>query len=126
MEQTRGQCSGDAGTSRELLAFCRLRHCRGNAWPVADLVSQGQEEARWTFMPSDSWEPWEDKRLRFLELAAEAIRSAAQSRTPFKRNGYIDIAHAWLELADGPDPRNGDGGSPVHDIFWEQAPGCDD
>jgi hypothetical protein len=37
--------------------------------------------------------------MRYLELAAEAIRSAAQSNTPEMRKAYLSIAYSWMELA---------------------------
>ena len=43
-------------------------------------------------------EPWE-RRVRYLELAAEAIRSAAQSTAPEMRKAYLSIAYSWMELA---------------------------
>ena len=43
-------------------------------------------------------EPWE-RRVRYLELAAEAIRAAAQSHTPEMRKAYLSIAYSWMELA---------------------------
>jgi hypothetical protein len=43
-------------------------------------------------------EPWQ-RRMRYLELAAEAIRSAAQSNTPEMRKAYLSIAYSWMELA---------------------------
>ena len=49
-------------------------------------------------------EPWE-RRVRYLELAAEAIRSAAQSTAPEMRKAYLSIAYSWMELARETDPR---------------------
>ena len=43
-------------------------------------------------------EPWE-RRVRYLELAAEAIRFAAQSIAPEMRKAYLSIAYSWMDLA---------------------------
>ena len=43
-------------------------------------------------------EPWE-RRVKYLELAAEAIRAAAQSTAPEMRKAYLSIAYSWMELA---------------------------
>ena len=55
-------------------------------------------------MQGTSPEPWQ-RRMRYLELAAEAIRSAAQSNTPEMRNAYLSIAYSWMELARDIEPR---------------------
>jgi hypothetical protein len=49
-------------------------------------------------------EPWE-RRVRYLELAAEAIRCAAQSTAPEMRKAYLSIAYSWMELARETEPR---------------------
>ena len=49
-------------------------------------------------------EPWQ-RRIRYLELAAEAIRAAAQSHTPEMRKAYISIAYSWMELARDVEPK---------------------
>jgi hypothetical protein len=43
-------------------------------------------------------EPWQ-RRMRYLELAADAIRAAAQSNTPEMRKAYLSIAYSWMEMA---------------------------
>jgi len=49
-------------------------------------------------------EPWE-RRVKYLELAAEAIRCAAQSGAPEMRKAYLSIAYSWMELARETEPR---------------------
>jgi len=49
-------------------------------------------------------EPWE-RRMRYLELAADAIRAAAQSNTPEMRKAYLSIAYSWMELARDMEPK---------------------
>jgi hypothetical protein len=49
-------------------------------------------------MPGESPEPWQ-RRMRYLELAAEAIRAAAQSNPPEMRKAYLSIAYSWMEMA---------------------------
>jgi hypothetical protein len=39
-----------------------------------------------------------------LELAAEAIRCAAQSHAPDMRKAYLSIAYSWMELARETSP----------------------
>ena len=48
--------------------------------------------------------PWE-RRVRYLELAAEAIRAAAQSTEPDMRKAYLSIAYSWMELAREIEPK---------------------
>jgi hypothetical protein len=43
--------------------------------------------------------------MRYLELAAEAIRSAAQSNTPEMRKAYLSIAYSWMDLARDTEPK---------------------
>jgi hypothetical protein len=43
-------------------------------------------------------EPWQ-RRIRYLEFAAQAIRAAAQSHTPEMRKAYLSIAYSWMEMA---------------------------
>jgi hypothetical protein len=40
-----------------------------------------------------------ERRVKYLELAAEAIRAAAQSTAPEMRKAYLSIAYSWMELA---------------------------
>ena len=49
-------------------------------------------------MPGLPPEPWQ-RRIRYLELAAEAIRSAAQSNTAEMRDAYLSIAYSWMDMA---------------------------
>ena len=49
-------------------------------------------------------EPWQ-RRIRYLELAADAIRAAAQSNTPEMRKAYLSIAYSWMEMARGTEPK---------------------
>ena len=49
-------------------------------------------------------EPWQ-RRIKYLELAAEAIRAAAQSHTPDMRQAYLSIANSWMEMARETDPK---------------------
>jgi hypothetical protein len=49
-------------------------------------------------------EPWQ-RRMKYLELAGEAIRAAAQSGTPEMRQAYLSIAHSWMELARDIEPK---------------------
>ena len=49
-------------------------------------------------------EPWQ-RRMRYLELAADAIRAAAQSNTPEMRKAYLSIAYSWMEMARGTEPK---------------------
>jgi hypothetical protein len=55
-------------------------------------------------MQGTSPEPWQ-RRTRYLELAAEAIRAAAQSPTPEMRKSYLSIAYSWMELARDIEPK---------------------
>jgi hypothetical protein len=43
--------------------------------------------------------------MKYLELAAEAIRAAAQSSAPEMRKAYLSIAYSWMELARDIEPR---------------------
>jgi hypothetical protein len=61
-------------------------------------------------MPTESLEPRESRRLRYLELAAEALRAASQSKEAAIRDAYILVAHGWLDLANSPGPH--DAGTP--------------
>lgn len=49
-------------------------------------------------MQGISPELWQ-RRMRYLELAAEAIRAASQSNMPEMRKAYLSIAYSWMELA---------------------------
>ena len=49
-------------------------------------------------------EPWQ-RRMRYLELATEAIRAASQSNTPDMRKAYLSIAHSWMELVRETEPK---------------------
>jgi len=49
-------------------------------------------------------EPWQ-RRIKYLELAAEAIRAAAQSNTPDMRKAYLSIANSWMEMARETEPK---------------------
>jgi hypothetical protein len=42
--------------------------------------------------------------MRYLELAADAIRAAAQSNMPEMRKAYLSIAYSWMELARDTEP----------------------
>jgi len=55
-------------------------------------------------MQGATLEPWQ-RRMRYLELAAEAIRVAAQSNMPEMRRAYISIAYSWMELARDIEPK---------------------
>jgi hypothetical protein len=50
-------------------------------------------------MLGKSSEPWERRRARYLELAAEALRSASQAPVPEMRRAYLSIAYSWTALA---------------------------
>lgn len=54
-------------------------------------------------MQGISPEPWQ-RRMRYLELAADAIRAAAQSNMPEMRKAYLSIAYSWMELARDTEP----------------------
>ncbi len=49
-------------------------------------------------------EPWQ-RRIRYLELAAEAIRAGAQSHTPEMRKAYLSIAYSWMDMARETEPK---------------------
>ena len=55
-------------------------------------------------MQGTSPEPWQ-RRMRYLELAADAIRAAAQSNMPEMRKAYLSIAYSWMELARDVEPK---------------------
>jgi len=52
-------------------------------------------------MNAEFVESTEDRIVRYLELAADAIKAAASARTSETRNAYLAIAASWMELAKG-------------------------
>ena len=50
-------------------------------------------------MHDQAVEPSERRRVKYLELAAEALRAAGQSSTSEMRKAYLSIAYSWLDLA---------------------------
>jgi hypothetical protein len=59
-------------------------------------------------MNAESVESTEERIVRYLELAADAIKAAATARTPETRNAYLAIAGSWMELAKGVHQRGDD------------------
>jgi hypothetical protein len=59
-------------------------------------------------MNAEFVESTEERIVRYLELAADAIKAAATARIPETRNAYLAIAGSWMELAKNVHQRGDD------------------